>query len=105
MGPNCGNFLGIFGLAVTAQKISGLFGCFYFTKIALNHVFVWTKAGNGLWIGPKTWDRNYRNFWRLYGLSVTVQNFSGCGFVFTYALNGCLVCIGPGMAVDCGFTK
>ena len=43
--------------------------------------------------------------WRLYGLSVTVQNFSGCGFVLTYALNGCLVCIGPGMAVDCGFTK
>ena len=63
------------------------------------------NAGNGLWIGPKTWDRNCRNFWRLYGLSVTVQNFSGCGFVLTYALNGCLVCIGPRMAVDCGFTK
>ena len=31
MGPNCGNFFEIFGLAVTAQKISGLFGCFYFT--------------------------------------------------------------------------
>ena len=31
---------------------------------------------------------------------MTVQNFSGCGFVLTYALNGCLVCIGPGMAVD-----
>ena len=25
--------------------------------------------------------------------------------VLTYALNVCLVCIGPGMAVDCGFTK
>ena len=22
-----------------------------------------------------------------------------------YALNVCLVCIGPGMAMDCGFTK
>ena len=31
MGPNCGNFFEIFGLAVTAQKISGMFGCFYFT--------------------------------------------------------------------------
>ena len=33
--------------------------------------------------------------------------FRGClGMVcLTCALNGCLVCIGPGMAVDCGFTK
>ena len=25
--------------------------------------------------------------------------------VLTCALNVCLVCIGPGMAVDCGFSK
>ena len=35
------------------------------------------------------------------------QPFRGClGVVcLTCALNGCLVCIGPRMAVDCGFTK
>ena len=53
MGPNCGNFIGIFGLAVTAQKISGLFGCFYFTKIALNHVIVWKMPGMGCGSVPK----------------------------------------------------
>ena len=53
MGPNCGNFFEIFGLAVTAQKISGLFGCFYFTKIALNHVFVWKMSGMGCGSVPK----------------------------------------------------
>ena len=42
-----------FGLAVTAQKISGLFGCFYFTKIALNHVFVWEMPGMGCGSVPK----------------------------------------------------
>ena len=36
---------------------------------------------------------------------MTVQNFSGCGFGLTCVLNSCLVCIGPGMAVDFGFTK
>ena len=42
-----------FGLAVTAQKISGLFGCFYFTKIALNRVFVWEMPGMGCGSVPK----------------------------------------------------
>ena len=38
---------------MTAQKISGLFGCFYFTKIALNHVFVWEMPGMGCGSVPK----------------------------------------------------
>ena len=37
MGPNCWNFLGNSLSSRAAQKISGLFGCFQFTKIALNH--------------------------------------------------------------------
>ena len=45
--------LGFLGLAVTAQKISGLFGCFYFTKISLNHVFVWKMPGMGCGSVPK----------------------------------------------------
>ena len=38
---------------MTAQKISGLFGCFYFTKIALNHVFVWKMPRMGCGSVPK----------------------------------------------------
>ena len=32
-----GIFLRFSLVAVTAQKFRGLFGCFYFTKISLNH--------------------------------------------------------------------
>ena len=53
MGPNCGNFFEIFGLAVTSKKISGLFGCFFFTKIALNHLFLWKMPGIGCGSVPK----------------------------------------------------
>ena len=50
-------FFGIFERPVTVQNISGLLGSLILEILALNHVFVWKKAGNGLLIGPKTWDR------------------------------------------------
>ena len=63
------------------------------------------NAGNGLWIGPKTWDRNCRNYLETLWAVRDSPKFQWVWFVLTYALNGCLVCIGPGMTVDCGFTK
>ena len=42
MEPNCGNFLGIFGLAVTAQNCSGLF----VWNLALKCMLEIIKAGN-----------------------------------------------------------
>ena len=59
-------------------------------------------------IGPKTWDRIDRIFERKMEQPVTAPWLLGAvwvWFVLTSALNVCLVCIGPGMAMDCGFTK
>ena len=39
----------------------------------------WFKALRGCLIGPKTWDRIVGKFLGIFGLAVTVQNFSGCG--------------------------
>ena len=39
----------------------------------------WFKALRGRLIGPKTWDRIFGKFLGIFGLAVTVQNFSGCG--------------------------
>ena len=97
-------YWGIFSPSVTAQKLGAVW-VFLFHQNGFKSCMCMENAGNGMWAGPKTWDRNCRNFWRLYGLPVTVQNFSGCGFGLTCVLNGCLVCIGPGMTVDFGFTK
>ena len=37
----------------------------------------WFQAVRGRLIGPKTWDRIVGKFLRIFGLAVTVQNFSG----------------------------
>ena len=58
----------------------------------------------GRLIGPKTWDRIDTRFLEP---RCSRSCFRGClGVVCViYVLDVCLVCIGPGMAVDCGFTK
>ena len=58
----------------------------------------------GRMIGPKTWDRIVEFLETLWDVRDSPE-FYWVWFVLTYELNGCLVCIGPGMAVDCGFTK
>ena len=63
------------------------------------------NAGNGLWIGPKTWDRNYRNSLETLGAVHDSPVFQWVWFGLICVLNGCLVCIGPEMAVDFGLTK
>ena len=71
-------------------------------------MFRLNQAVRGRLIGPKTWDRIDRIFERKMEQSVTSPRLLGdvwVWFVLTCALNVCLVCIGPGMAVDCGFTK
>ena len=73
----------------------------WFNKLCIGLI----EAVRGRLIGPKPWDRIDINFepknWssRVWVRAVWVQ------FVLNCALNVCLVCIGPGMAVDCGFTK
>ena len=54
------------------------------------------NAGNGLWIGPKTWDRNCRNSLETLWAIRDSPEFQWVWVVLTYVLNGCLVCIGPG---------
>ena len=71
-------------------------------------MFQLNEAVRGRLIGPKTWDRIDRIFERENGADVTAPRLLGAVWlwlVLTCALNVCLVCIGPGMAVDCGFTK
>ena len=55
----------------------------------------------GRLIGPKTWDRIDSRF---FELRCSRSCFRGClGVVCVICvLDVCLVCIGPGMAVDCG---
>ena len=55
-------------------------------------------------IGPKTWDRIDTRFLEP---RCSHSCFRGClGTVCVIcALNVCLVCIGPGMTVNFGFTK
>ena len=77
----------------------------------LNEVVRGRLIGPKTWgrlIGPKTWDQIDRIFKSKMEQPVTAPRpFRGClGVVcLTCALNGCLVCIGPGMAVKSGFTK
>ena len=63
------------------------------------------NAGNGLWIGPKTWDRNCSNSLETLWAVRDSPEFQWVWVGLTCVLNGCLVCIRPGMAVDFGFTK
>ena len=75
----CGIFLGFSWMAVTAQKFRGAIGSLNSKKVALNHVFVWKIPGMGCGSVPKHGTEIVGILWRFYGLSVTVQNFSGCG--------------------------
>ena len=72
----CGNCLGFFFIAVTAQKkISGMLG----VNVALNHVFILQRPGMGRLIGPKTWDRSVRIFGGRMEQPVTAPRlFRGC---------------------------
>ena len=70
-------------------------------------MFRLNEAVRGRLIGPKTWDRIDRIFERKMEQPVTAPRpFRGClGVVCVICvLDVCLVCIGSGMAVDCGFT-
>ena len=68
-------------------------------------MFRLNEAVRGRWIGPKTWDRIIGNIFFAMEQPVTMgMGCLGVGCV-DCVLNGCLVCIGPGMAVDCGFTR
>ena len=60
---------------------------------------------NGRLISPKAWDRIDLIYGTQCEQLVTVgMGCLGVGCV-DCVLNGCLVCIGPGMAVDYGFTR
>ena len=61
------------------------------------------KAVRGRLIGPKTWDRIVRNFFKIFLLSVTVQTAWGVKW-YNYMINHALIEIGPRMAVKCEFT-
>ena len=68
-------------------------------------MFRLNEVVRGRWIGPKTWDRIIGNIFFAMEQPVTVgMGCLGVGCV-DCVLNGCLVYIGPGMAVDCGFTR
>ena len=80
----------------------------FYSHLNVLLMFRLNEAVRGRLIGPKTWDRIDRIFERENGTAVTAPRILGAvweGLVLTCALNVCLVCIGPGMAVDCGFTK
>ena len=68
-------------------------------------MFQLNEAVRGRWIGPKTWDRIIGNIFFAMEQPVTVgMGYLGVGCV-DCVLNDCYVCIGPGMAVDYGFTR
>ena len=80
----------------------------FYSHLNVLLMFRLNEAVRGRLIDPKTWDRIDRIFESKMEQPVTAPRpFRGClGVVcLTCALIGCLVCIGPGMAVDCGFTK
>ena len=66
-------------MAVTAQKFRGAVGSLNSENVVLNPVFVWKMPGIGCGSVPKHGTEIVGILWRLYGLSMTVQNFSGCG--------------------------
>ena len=98
-------FWDFLGWAVTAQNLEGLFGSLNSEKCCFKSCMCMENAGNGLWIGPKTWDRNCRNSLENLWAVRDSPKIQWVWVGLTCVLNGCLVCIGPGMAVDFGFTK
>ena len=80
----------------------------FYSHLNVLLMFRLNEAVRGHLIGPKTWDRIDRIFESKMEQPVTAPRpFRGCLDVvcLTYALNGCLVCIGSGMVVKSGFTK
>ena len=80
----------------------------FYSHLNVLLMFRLNEAVRGRLIGPKIWDRIDRIFERKMEQPVTAPRLLGAvwvWFVLTCALNVCLVCIGPGMALDCGFTK
>ena len=89
---------------MTAQKLGPVW-VFLFHQNGFKSCMCMENAGNGLWIGPKTWDRNCRNSLETLWAVRDSPEFQWVWVGLACVLNGCLVCIGPGMAVDFGFTK
>ena len=81
MGPNLWNFLGFPWLGRDCPEFRGAVWVFNFENVALNHVCVWKMPGMGCGSVPKHGTEIVGILWRIYGLSVTVQKFSGCGLV------------------------
>ena len=80
----------------------------FYSHLNVLLMFRLNEVVRGRLIGPKTWDRIDRIFERKLEQFVTAPwLFRGyLGVVwFNLCFKCCLVCIGPGMAVDCGFTK
>ena len=63
------------------------------------------KAGNGPYDRSQIWDRIDARFSLSQGAAVAVFMAVWRVLCLICVLNVCLVCFGPGMAVDCGFTK
>ena len=73
----------------------------YLSFILILSVLSMFESNEAVWgrlIGPKPWDRIDINFETKIRAAVYGYGLFGSN-------NVCLVCIGPGMAVDCGFTK
>ena len=73
--------------------------------LGVKHVLNGFEVGNGPYDWSQIWDRIDARFF--FEPRCSRSCFHGCLGVLCLicVLNGCLVCIGPGMAVDCGFTK
>ena len=71
----------------------------------VNHVLNGFEVGNGPYDRSQIWDRIDARFF--FEPRCSCSCFHGCLGVLCLicVLNVCLVCFGPGMTVDCGFTK
>ena len=80
----------------------------FIPSLSVFQCFGWIEALNGRLIGPKTWDRIVGIFFRIFLMPFLYSLWVGAVWVncvLIYVLISALVCIGPGMAVKCGFTK
>ena len=80
----------------------------FYSHLNVLLMFWLNEAVRGRLIGPKTWDRIDKIFERKNGAArdcSTAVWAVWVWFVLICVLNFCLVDIGPGIAVDCGFTK
>ena len=73
----------------------------FYSHLSVLLMFRLNEAARGRWIGPKTWDRIFGNFFRNFGEAVSVQSHVGAvwvDYVLIYVLICALVCIGSEMA-------